>query len=571
MNKRKLYFVFLMMLLFNYGISADSPKLICYSIQPNDYVNDHAADIAEIYDGFFYVIGSWDGGVTHNLGIDGNMAKNLAWMKEAKENIQALKKAGATENMLGVSFSHNGEWPSAETLLSEAFTKKMRKYFGRAAQAAKELGFKGLSIDVEYPYPRYQIDHEIYTYDNYTAADLIKAAEKQGKAVVEAILEKFPQAVVICLPGYIRARPISQAFQVGMLKMMAKKDAVGGFHLATEFTYAMSDPLTYLSTTVFGNCGIHLLADVKVVEYWKRSCSMAPGVWPLHMVETGSNQYTMRPWKDEVRDISEQMAILRTVSDKYMWSYTGHPVWYQWSKEIEAKYGLKKQTFKQDDIDIRDWHTILKKKEILKENNKWRKTIKAMKEYKNGNISDDILCDRFGTPSKWWLLGILGNPHIQPQFAAQGACFDKIDQKKIYFGRNQTIRWVEFDNVDPRGMVSVLKAYGWYNTDSSSAQLVSFIHSDDDYNAQLHVGWDDGIIIYIDGKVVFDKRNYPKRGKGLYYLDRYHYEKVIPVKIKKGRSRLSVVSINSHGNWIFSLRITGKDGLPIDNLRFDLK
>ncbi len=567
----KLFTILWIILLLVFGISANTPKMLCYSIQPNDYVNDHAEEIAEMFDGFFYIVGSWDSGVTQRLGLDGVKAKDLNWMKDTRKNIRALKKAGATENLLGVSFGQTEEWPSSETLLSEKFTQKMVNHFGRIAEAAKELGFRGLSIDVEYPYHRYQIDNEIYTYDNYTINDLLKAANRQGRAIIAAVLEKFPQAVIMCLPGYLRSRPISQAFQLGMLEMMAEQDAVGGFHLGTEFTYALSDPLTYLATTISERCGIHLLTNDNVLSYWQKRCTMAPGVWPLHMVETGSNQYVMQPWKDEIKDLEEQMRILRTVSDKYIWSFTGNPIWYEWSEEVEAKYGLKKQTFKQDDINIKDWQNILRKKEKLKENNKWYKTINALKDYKQGNINEDILCDRFGTPSKWWLLGMLGNPHSQPQFAADGACFDEIDRKKVYFGRDQVVHWTEFDNMDPRGMISLLKPFRWFNTDNSSAQLVSFIHADKEYDALIHVGWDDGIIVYIDGKVVFDKRNYPKRGKGLYYLDRYHFEKVLPIKIKKGRSRLSVVSINSHGKWIYSLRITDKNGLPINGLHFDLK
>ena len=564
-------FIILLIVLPIVGIAGDAPKMLCYSIQPNQYVNDHAAEISRIYDGFFYVIGSWDSGVIQNLGIDGQKAKNAAWMKAAQKNISALKKAGVTENLMGISFSGNGEWPSAETLLSGEYTNKMRNYFGRVAEAANKLGFRGLSIDVEYPYPRYQLDHKIYTYDNYTADDLLKAAEKQGRTVIAAILKKFPQAVIVILPGSLRSRPISQAFQVGMLKIMAEKDAVGGFHLGTEFTYSMSDPLSYFSTTVYEDCGLHLLADENVIDYWKRRCSMAPGVWPLHMVETGSKHYKMRPWKDEVKDIAEEMTILRTVSDKYIWSYTGHPVWYIWSQEIEKKYGLKKQTFKQDDVDIKDWHKILREKKSLPKDNKWSEIVKTIKEYRSGTINEGILCDRFGTPSKWWLLGMLGNTHTQPQFAAEGACFEEINPQKIYFGRDQTVCWMEFNNMDPRGMIPMRKPYGWYKTDSCSAQLVSFIHSDKEYDAEIHVGWDDGIIVYLDNKMILDKRDYPKRGKGLDYLDRYRFEIAVPVTIKKGKSRLSVVSINSHGNWIYSLRITDKNGLPVEGLHFDLK
>ena len=50
-------------------LANDMPKVIAYSAQPNAYFNERAPDIARIYDGFFFTIGSWDEGVASNLGL----------------------------------------------------------------------------------------------------------------------------------------------------------------------------------------------------------------------------------------------------------------------------------------------------------------------------------------------------------------------------------------------------------------------------------------------------------------------------------------------------------------------
>jgi len=113
--------------------------------------------------------------------------------------------------------------------------------------------------------------------------------------------------------------------------------------------------------------------------------------------------------------------------------------------------------------------------------------------------------------------------------------------------------------------------FDWHNADSSSAQLVSFIHAAADHDALLHVGWDDGIIVYLNNEIVFDRRDYPKRGKGMLFKDRYQFEEQVPFSLPAGRSRLAVISINSHGNWIFSLRITDPQGLPFDDVAFRLE
>lgn len=128
-----------------------------------------------------------------------------------------------------------------------------------------------------------------------------------------------------------------------------------------------------------------------------------------------------------------------------------------------------------------------------------------------------------------------------------------------------------FDNLNPRGYTGLKYLFDWQNNDSSSAHLVSFIHSEKQHQAYFHVGWDDGIIIYLDEKIVFDERNYPKRGKGMLLRDRYQFEKRIPITIEKGRTRLSVNFINSHGNWLFSLRITDENDLPFEDVSFGLE
>ncbi|MDX9971866.1 MAG: hypothetical protein RBU21_02625, partial [FCB group bacterium] len=168
------------------------PQMLAYSAQPNAYFNEHAAEIAKIYDGFFFVIGDWDAGVSQQLGFPGAPA-STTWKEAATENLRNLNAAGVTENFLSVYFSADGAWPSPDTLQSDEFSAKMAKHFGALAAAAKELGFRGVCIDLEYPYPRYEITHEVYKYDGYTVDDLTAAAAKQGRAVMTAVLDAFPE------------------------------------------------------------------------------------------------------------------------------------------------------------------------------------------------------------------------------------------------------------------------------------------------------------------------------------------------------------------------------------------
>ena len=98
--------------------------------------------------------------------------------------------------------------------------------------------------------------------------------------------------------------------------------------------------------------------------------------------------------------------------------------------------------------------------------------------------------------------------------------------------------------------------------------FVSFVQSASERRAVLHTGWDDGIIIRLEEQTVFDARTYPPRGKGLLYRDKYQFERHVPLTLPKGKTRLAVTSINSHGNWLFSLRITDQHDLPFPDVKF---
>jgi len=55
------------------------------------------------------------------------------------------------------------------------------------------------------------------------------------------------------------------------------------------------------------------------------------------------------------------------------------------------------------------------------------------------------------------------------------------------------------------------------------------------------------------------------------YQDKHQFEKRVPFTLPKGRSQLSVTSLNSHGGWVFSLRITDANDIPFQDVRFRLE
>ncbi len=552
--------------------AVSQPKMLAYSASPNGYLNEHAAEVARCYDGFLFVVGDWDEAVAGNLGFGADAPASSDWLAKVAENVKNLNAAGATESVLDVHFAENGVWPSPETLRSADYTAKMARHFGRVAQAAKENGFRGVAIDVEYPYRRYALDHEIYTWDGYTVEDILNAAETQGRATMSAVLDAYPEAVVFVLPGEPRNRPVCREYMKGLLAVMAGRNAPGGYHLAYERAYCLWDgPVSQIALCRDGDLAIEWIwkGNDAVLRYWKDRCSVAPGVWPLHMIETGGKDYPVRPWPEELAELRAQLQALRTVAKRYVWSYSGAPVWCPADPSLKDKYGVAPASFEGAADVVRQWQDIVADK-TAGVDPRAERLVRAVKDYDQGRLSAPDLCGTFGSPADWYVLGLLGNPFTKPQFAAPGAVTAPIRPDAAVQGRTDAVHWFPFQARAPLGSVSMTGAFDWRNTNDQSAHLAAELHSPRAQNAFLNIGWDDGIRVWLGDKCVFDRAEYPQNGHGAQFRDRYLFEERAEITLPAGATRLGVTSINSHGSWTFNLRITDVDGFPIEGVTFGL-
>ena len=559
-------FVFLSIFAISLVAAAARPGMLAYSGFPTPYLNEHAEDLRGVYDGLFFIVGDWEKGVENNLGWNG-APPSTDWRDKVAENIRHLREAGVTQNLLGAHFPDEGSWPTPDSLQSADFTAYMAGHFRQLAQNAREMGFMGVCIDVEYCYKRYDLDHPSYVEKGCSADALLKGAESQGHAVMEAVLEGFPEAVVFLLPGELHGRPIGRVFTHAMVKLMAEKDAPGGLHLGYERSYSLYEgPVSQVALSRAGDGAAELYFDAKTLKYWKRRCTVAPGVWPLHQIETGGRDYPVRAWAQELDELRAQMALLRQTAKRYVWSYSGAPVWFKPGPEAE-RCGLKAAPAIAPVIC--EWRGILAGQDTPADPRVLR-LLDNMRAYDSGCISFAQFCDRFGTPASWMTLLPMKNPFD----ANPGASVDAFSlpplQASPLEGRNGPLTWKKFDNYEAMGAVSATRPMDWVNTDNACGYWACDVIAAGETPVVLHLNWDDGAVFWLNGNVVMDRSQYPERGHGTLFKDRYIFEETVQVNLPAGKSRLGVANPNAFGQWGFSFRITGPDGFPLPDLRFEV-
>ena len=193
-----------------------------------------------------------------------------------------------------------------------------------------------------------------------------------------------------------------------------------------------------------------------------------------------------------------------------------------------------------------------------------------MADFDDGRIDGAGLCDRFATPSDWWVLGPFGNPRTAPAFPVPAGMPQVPSTGAVMHGPGGSIRWFPYPNREPTGQLILRRVFDWRHTDHAAAQLICTLESERDVSAQLCLGLDDGLAVWLDEALVVDRRDYGRAHGGLLHRDRFLFEERIPVAIRRGPQRLAVTAINALGEWGFNMRFVGDDGLPLSGLRFGL-
>ncbi len=268
------------------------------------------------FGGFFlnFAHAQWQTNVWALDGDPATIGKDDAIFQAMKTANDSSKKYGL-ENFFSISFNKFlPDW------FDDLAWGKITENFRQFAIFARETGCTGISLDIEYIYPQYDLKWPGYVYDRYTPEELVQKVRQRMTAIYEAMYEEFPQMVLITLPE--QKLNLGIHFITSWIEAAAKHRAPGGVHLFGEYSYRRPNTRYVFMEAAFYSQEImaHLSPEAKA--YFQKNGSVAEGVWMF-----GADRHDPRDVKNEdfVGNSPEQFRALYAnslmLSRRYNWIY----------------------------------------------------------------------------------------------------------------------------------------------------------------------------------------------------------------------------------------------------------
>ena len=124
-----------------------------------------------------------------------------------------------------------------------------------------------------------------------------------------------------------------------------------------------------------------------------------------------------------------------------------------------------------------------------------------------------------------------------------------------YEGKKREVRWVKVPATDPLGWVDLDEMLR--PNDECLAYATTFVRSDAERPAALRIGSDEGLKVWVNGRLVLEKEVHRRARRD---------QDVAGVILRKGWNRILLKVAEREEEWKFALRITDLDGHPIDSL-----
>ncbi|HDS74688.1 MAG TPA: hypothetical protein ENN56_04015 [Firmicutes bacterium] len=465
------------------------------------------------------------------------------------------RAAGIEYNSVKIAFySYVPDW------FDDAGWATLVENFRQGAIFARDAGFAGITLDIEYISEIYNLDYEAYLAPEYPRDQLREKARQRGNEIMAAMLGEFPNMINWQLPaGIMDYGPLAGDLFIGMVDALAEADAPGGFHLSPERTYLLTEPsaiITFanrLDTLIRSTLRDH---DRKALDYWERRGTINYGLWPLGYYrgiydENGEllgysgkqarfgneivGSYADKSENYSAEEFQRQYATARTVARRFVWIYGHGPVVWQMTPEEKARYHASDRDTAATVANLDEYLDVLRNPRVL--GNSWIQS--SALAVRNGDEPNGFL----GYPPVWRMSAApsidptsLGTVAPATEFTrvARPDAFGYIDLKQLYpESGNSPVVWAKatFENDRPQRVF-------------------------------IGMGSNDDAVVYVNGKQVFHVET--ERGRPELFDD-----DIIAMNLSAGRSEV-VIGVADRGGsqWGFYLRIADGTGKQADGIRW---
>jgi len=514
---------------------------------------------------------------------------------------EICRQKGLDNNFLKVAYYQKlPDW------FNDAGWEIYRNRLQQAAIFAKLAGFRGVAIDTEYVGEQYNYNWTGYSYDHYTRKDLIEKVRQRMRGSMSDMLNAFPDMDFITFPG--GDHEIIVDILKTWIEEAAQRDAPGGVHLFTEWTYLRDNPNSILLHAQTLHRQIKRLVSPKAWDYWRRRCSVAPAGWPI-----GKELPTQRPELQAAQftpeEFRSQFAGLLAAGRRYIWIYP-HAVDYlpdnnaklanqsdsnqykiayvpnleQYIQVLQQRRipdddSLLKNALRIREGDVSDRTDQLGISTLLclaspnfqfrtmqagqedkeRASDNWiAKTIQRLQVERWRGESDPDIRSLFGVQTKWNLIGPFDNK--------EGKGFDAVypPEKEIHLkekveGAEGEAAWEVWNCGDLCGAVD-LKSH--YKTNQwVCAYALGYLTVDSETPVKIRVGINDAMKMWVNGDLVFVK---PPDSTAI--LDNW----AIPMVLKPGTTPVLLKICNEEKDWGFYFRVTDEQGKINGKVKFSL-
>ncbi|MFH1744420.1 MAG: hypothetical protein ABIH23_35910, partial [bacterium] len=286
------------------------PKTILFSAGPDQIIADAEEWSRRGINAFFldFIAREWSSDIWAKDGKPWTIG-------ESDDNFQKAKKANEICNRIGsdtflkISFDHPFEW------FNEIAWQRIYNNFKQFAIFARETGCTGIALDIEYVSEQYDFFWEGYTYEGYTRKDLINKIFERMTTVIQVLYDEFPDMVFLTFPE--EGLNLGSIIHVAWIEEAARRNAPGGVHYCTEYTYRNPNVRYMFGHAWACNELFQRLLSEQAKKYWIDKCSIAEGVWPF-----GFNYEKTHDPGLSREEFHQAFASSLMVSKRYNWIYS---------------------------------------------------------------------------------------------------------------------------------------------------------------------------------------------------------------------------------------------------------